>query len=65
MSKQEQIKDLKDQLDRLYSEMPETFFQLEQRNKTAFLITMQLEKLENPESYHQNINYWENYELRF
>ena len=65
MSKQEQIKDLKDQLDRLYSEMPETFFQLEQRNKTAFLITMQLEKLENPESYYQNINHWENYELRF
>ena len=65
MSKQEQIKDLKDQLDQLYSEMPQSFIELEQRNKTAFLISMQLEKLENPESYYQNISHWENYEFRF
>jgi hypothetical protein len=65
MTKQEQIKDLRDQLDNLNLEMPQSFFDLEQRNKTAFLITMQLEKLENPTAYNENENHWEGYELRF
>ncbi len=65
MTKKEQIKDLRDQLDNLNLEMPQSFFDLEQRNKTAFLITMQLEKLENPIAYNENENHWEGYELRF
>jgi hypothetical protein len=65
MTKQQQIKDLRDQLDSLNLEMPQSFFDLDQRNKTAFLITMQLEKLENPTAYNENENHWEGYELRF
>jgi hypothetical protein len=65
MTKQEQIKDLRNQLDNLNLEMIKSFFDLEQRNKTIFLITMELEKLENPTSYNENKNHWDGYEFRF
>ena len=59
-----QIKHLKNQLDSIYLEMPSSFFQMEQRNKSAFIITKQIEKLENPNSYNENINHWDNHEIR-
>jgi len=58
------LAELKNQLDSIYSEMPETFFQMEQRNKSAFLISREIEKLENPKAYAENKNHWENYEIR-
>ena len=58
------IKDLKNQLDSIYLEMPSSFFQMEQRNKSAFIITKEIEKLENPNSYNENINHWDNHEIR-
>lgn len=65
MNTQSKIADLKKQLDLIYSEMPETFFQQQQRDKSAFLITRELEMLENPEDYATNQNHWEGYEIRF
>jgi len=58
------IKDLKNQLDSIYLEMPSSFFQMEQRNKSAFIITKEIEKLENPNSYNENINHWDNHEIK-
>ena len=58
------IKDLKNQLDSIYLQMPSSFFQMEQRNKSAFIITKKIEKLENPNSYNENINHWDNHEIR-
>lgn len=64
MNTQQKIADLKKMLHEIYSTMPETFFQQEQRNKSAFLITREIEKLENPESYQLNSNFWDGYEIR-
>ena len=62
---QKKLESLKKQLDELFSVMPKTHFQLEQRNKSAFLISREIEKLENPKSYAENQNHWENHEIRF
>jgi len=59
-----QIADLKKQLELLYLEMPQTFFDQQQRDKSVFLITKEIEKLENPLSYSQNSNHWDNHEIR-
>ena len=65
MNTQDTLLELKNQLDEIYAVMPETFFQQQQRDKSAFLITREIEKLENPESYAQNSNHWDKHELRF
>lgn len=64
MTTQEKIKSLESQLDSIYSEMPNTFFQMQQRDKSAFIISKELEKLKDPKSYAENKNHWENHELR-
>lgn len=64
MTIQDKIKSLESQLDSIYSEMPQTFFQQQQRDKSAFLITKELEKLKDPKSYAQNKNHWEGHEIR-
>lgn len=65
MNIEQKIADLKNQLDDIYSVMPETFWQQQLRDKAAFEITKQLEKLENPIFYAQNSNFWDLHELRF
>ena len=65
MNTLQQIEDLRNQLDLLYSKMPKTFFQQKIRDKAAFEISKQLEQLENSQSYAENILYWESHELRF
>lgn len=56
---------LKNQLEALYMEMPQTHFQQQQRDKSAFLISREIERLENPTSYAENKNHWEGHEIRF
>ena len=58
------IQELKSQLDDLYAEMPTTRFEQQQRDKSAFLISREIEKLENPKAYAQNKAHWEGYEMR-
>ena len=58
------IAELQTQLDSLYAEMPQTFFEQSQRDKSAFLITRELEKLQNPADYERNKAHWENHEIR-
>lgn len=58
------LQELKNQLENIFSEMPQTHFQLEQRNKSAFLISREIEKIENPKGYELNKNHFEGYELR-
>ena len=60
-----QLQNLKNQLEALYMEMPQTFFQQQQRDKSAFLISREIEKLENPQGYRANKNHWEGHEIRF
>jgi hypothetical protein len=57
------LTELRKQLAEIYSVMPETFFQQKQRDKSAFLISKEIEQLENPESYAENINHWDNHEI--
>jgi len=64
MTTAKKLAELKNQLASIYSEMPETFFQMDQRNKSAFLINREIEKLENPTAYAENKNHWESYEIR-
>ena len=61
----QKITDLRNELDAIYSEMPQTFFQQKMRDKAAFEISKQLEQLENPKSYAENILHWESHELIF
>lgn len=64
-NKKMKLAQLKAQLEKLYEQMPETFFQMQQRDKSAFLISREIEKLENPKGYAENKNHWEGHELRF
>lgn len=64
MTREQQLADLKNQLESLYAEMPQTHFEMEQRNKSAFLISREIEKLENPQSYEANKNHWDGHEIR-
>jgi len=59
------LKQLKSQLEAIYSEMPLTHFAMQQRDKSAFLISREIEKLENPLAYEQNKNHWDGHEIRF
>lgn len=58
------LETLKDQLEAVYSKMPRTHFEMEQRDKSAFLISREIEKLENPTGYEENKNHWDNHEIR-
>lgn len=58
------IEKLKAQLDAIYSKMPNTHFEMEQRDKSAFLISREIEKLENPIGYEENKNHWDGHEIR-
>jgi hypothetical protein len=59
------LQQLKNQLESLYMEMPSTFFEMQQRDKSAFLISREIEKIENPKGYMVNKNHWEGHDLRF
>lgn len=59
------LKALKAQLENLFEVMPTNHFELNQRNKAAFLISREIEKLENPKGYNENKNHWQGHELRF
>ena len=65
MNTLQRIQELRNQLDVIFSVMPQTFFQQKMRDKAAFEISKQLEQLENPKSYAENIIHWESHELRF
>ena len=45
--------------EKLLFQMPMTFEDLRIKNRDIFLIDREIEKLEDPESYEKNINYWE------
>jgi len=59
------LQELKAQLEDLYLTMPQTSFELSQRDKVAFLLCREIEALENPKAYQENIKHWEGHELRF
>jgi hypothetical protein len=61
----DKLKSLKSQLEAVYSIMPKSHIQMEHRNKSAFLISREIEALENPVSYQENKNHWDGHEIRF
>lgn len=65
MKNDAKIKELKAQLEVLYSEMCESFEQQKRRNQAAFLLTREIEQLENPGAYEENKAHWEGHEIRF
>ena len=64
MKHQSTLEQLKMQLDAIYAEMPTTFFAMQQRDKSAFMISKEIEKLQNPDAYEQNKAHWDNHEIR-
>lgn len=61
----ETLQSLKTQLENLYNEMPKNFFEQSQRDKSAFLISREIQRLENPKSFEENKGHWEGYQLNF
>jgi hypothetical protein len=53
------------QLDAIYSDMPNTHFEMQERDRSAFLISREIEKIKDPKAYNENKNHWEGHELRF
>lgn len=64
-NKMKTLQALKTELENLYNEMPRNFFEQSQRDKSAFLISREIERLENPKSYEENKSHWEGHEIRF
>ena len=64
MKHQSTLEQLKMQLDAIYAEMPTNFFDIQQRDKSAFIISREIEKLQNPDAYEQNKKHWDNWEIR-
>jgi hypothetical protein len=58
------LEKLKAQLEAVYSKMPRTHFEMQQRDKSAFLICREIEQLENPAGYEENKNHWDGHEIR-
>lgn len=59
------LSELKDRLFELETTMVNTFAQQRDRNREMFLISREIEKLENPTEYQKNINHWDGHEIRF
>jgi hypothetical protein len=63
--KNSELQQLITQLDAVYSEMPNTHFEMQERDRSAFLISREIEKIKDPKAYKENLNPWEGHELRF
>ena len=61
--KNKKLAALKAELDQVYSVMPNTFAELDRQNQAAFLISRDIELLENPLGYEENKNHWEGHQL--
>jgi len=59
------LSELKDRLFELEATMVNTFQEQADRNREMFVISREIEKLEDPQSYEENKNHWDNHELRF
>ena len=65
MTNAEKLAQLKNDLDSIYAVMPTNETQLRNRNRAAFLVCAEIEKLENPIAYAENKNHWDGHEIRF
>jgi hypothetical protein len=59
------LQELQGRLFELETTMVSSFNQQRDRNREMFLISQQIEKLENPVTYAENSNHWEGHEIRF
>lgn len=60
------LKELKSELEDLEcNTMVNSFAEQKLYHKKMFLLSREIEKLENPKLYNDNISHWENYENRF
>lgn len=62
---QGELKILKDRLFELETSMVSTYQQQKDRNREMFLISKEIEQLENPVAYAENEIHWEGHEVRF
>jgi hypothetical protein len=58
------LQELENQLEAVMSVMPQTLFQLRQRDKSAFLISRDIERIKDPVAFEKNKAHWEGHELR-
>ena len=65
MTNNEKVNELKAQLEALYNQMPQSFEAQKRRNQAAYLLSREIEELENPVGYEQNKAHWEGHEIRF
>jgi len=61
--KNKKLAALKAELDEVMLVMPNTFAEVDRQNQVAFLISRDIELLENPLGYKENENHWEGHQL--
>lgn len=58
------LSELKDELETLSTVMPYSYAQQRFKNQQMFVLSREIERLENPEAYEQNKGHWDNHEIR-
>lgn len=65
MTKDERrLAELKKQLDEVWALMPQNFREQTAKYKVIFEISREIEMIENPKAYQENLNHWEGHEYR-
>ena len=58
-NKERKLKYLKAEQERISTTMSNTFEEMRIKGQILFQIAQQIEQIENPEGYQENINHWE------
>jgi hypothetical protein len=59
------LTELKARKEALETTMVSSFQQQKDRNREMFLVCREIEQLEDPAAYAENVNHWEGHEIRF
>lgn len=59
------LQELKNRMEELETTMVNTFAEQRDRNREMFLVSREIEKIENTQAYKENEAHWEGHEIRF
>jgi len=59
-----QLSELKKRLEEVEAITPHTFREQRDKNREMYLLSREIERLENPESYARNRSHWDGHTLR-
>lgn len=58
------LEQLKKRLEEVQDIIPETFLEQRDKNREMYLLSREIERLEDPESYARNRRHWDGHTLR-